>query len=359
MAQHIHSRSLIRRVPPLAVVLLVVVALALALAGCNRKTSNSGTGFSGTGNKTAALVSPQRSGDNGPVDNMLAGLKKAQALGYKTRFIEDTDPSSYLATLANLGRAHTDIVVVAFPQFASALTAVAPQYPHTRWVHLYADPYKPEIPNVVSLSFDTEAPAYLAGYLASTVSGSGTVGFIGGTAIPAANADFHAFAAGAKAGNRSVRVRGAFVGSYQDPVGAQRLAENMYADGAEVVLTLGGGSSLGVVKAAGEHSKLVITDGTDNASAAANVIGIASQNYGQALYLQLKAFAMHTWKPGTVTYGLPDITFLHAAPLFAHAGPPGEAEAVAKAFKHLEGPHGIQQQIIDGSIKVPFNTAGI
>ncbi|MFF0794855.1 BMP family ABC transporter substrate-binding protein [Streptomyces spiralis] len=335
-----------------AVRLLALFMTAVALvsvAGCKDRSEARA--------KTAVLVSPQRAGDNGPVDNMLAGLNRAKTeFGYHTKLIEATDPSSYQSTLTNLGRSQADIVMVAFPQFASALKAVAPKYPHTKWVHLYADPYKPKINNLVALRFDTYAPAYLSGYLAAEVSKRGTVGFIGGTAIPNTYADYHAYAAGARAARPGVKVKGAIVGSFQDAVAAERIAKSMYASGADVVLTLAGGSSAGVVTAAAEADALAITDGVPGPSGARTVIGIASQNYGQALYLQLKALSQHTWVAGKVEYGLPEnITFLHPNPQFATKAPTAQAAKVKDALLQVTK---VRQQIIDGTMKVPFDTRG-
>jgi basic membrane protein A len=326
------------------------VLSALALTGCGG--GGDGGTAPATSRKTVALVTPQKAGDNGPTDNLIAGLNTLKAAGYSTRFVAAPDPSSHESTLRSLAQAGTQVIAVSFSDFTQAVKAVAPQFPKTKFVHVYADPYEPTIPNVQTVAFDTRAPSYLAGALAATLSKTKTVGFIGGTAIPPLFADFHAFEAGAKATEPGITVKSAFVGSFGDPVKGQQIAQTMFNNKVDVVLAYAGGSSTGVVKAATQAGTHVIYDNAESPDTAASVIAVASQHYGDVMARSVKTIGDGTWKAGGITAGLADDgTFLNRAKQFKSS-----TVDLDGAFQTVEK---IKQQIIEGKIHVPFNTKAI
>ncbi|WP_168221364.1 BMP family ABC transporter substrate-binding protein [Actinomadura sp. WMMA1423] len=325
------------------------LASALALTGCG-----TGDQRGGGDEKSVALVTPQKAGDGGPTDNLIAGLNTLKAAGYTTRHVAAPDPSSHESTLRSLAQSGTPVIVVSFSDFTQVLKTVAPDFPKTRFVHIYSDPYKPEMPNVQTVSFDTQGPSYLAGVLAATVSKTGVVGFIGGTAIPSLNADYHAFEAGAKATRAGIAVKSAFVGSFGDPVKGQQIAQTMFNNKVDVVLAYAGGSSVGVVKAADQAKAFVIYDNAESAQTATSVIAVASQHYGATMAKRVLTIADGSWKPGGSEAGLADDgTFLERAKMFrAGAGAPDLDSAFQKVGE-------TKQKIIDGSVDVPVNTDNV
>lgn len=330
----------------------LLAATSSLLAACG------GEGNADEGKLSVTLVTPEKAGDGGPTDQMLDGLEQAaEEFDLDTRHIEATDPSTYESTLTNLGTAGTDVVIVAFTQFAESVSAVAPNFPDTQWIHLYADPYEPEIENVQSVGYDTNGPAYLAGVLAAEASKSGKVGFIGGTAIPQVNADFHAFEAGAKATDPAVDVTGVVVGSWTDTVKGQQVGDRMFSSGVDYVLAYGGGASLGVVKAAQQDGDAqVIYDGQVTDAVADVVPATATQQFGTTIYNQLQAVVDGTWEPGHVLAGLADEgTVLESSPAYADAAPPDAVRVRDEAFTVVEE---TKAQIIEGAVDVPSDTSG-
>ena len=340
-----------------------VLVSGLALAGCG-DVGGGGAATAGGASpaesaakpaKTVALVTPQKAGDGGPTDNLIAGLDKLKAGGYTTRFVAATDPSSGESTLRGLAQSGTSVIVVAFAEFIQPLKTVAAEFPGTKFIHVYADAYKPEIPNVQSISFDTQGPSYLAGVLAATVTKTKTVGFIGGTALPVLYADYHAYEAGAKATLPGVTVKSAFVGSWGDPVKGQQIAQTMFNNKVDVVLAYAGGSSLGVVKAADQAGAKVIYDNAESPETAKSVIAVASQHYGDTMAKNVQTIDSGSWKAGATVAGLADGgTFLDPAKQLASTG--DAAAEVGKAFEEVEG---VKKKIVEGSVDVPFNTDAI
>ncbi len=338
---------------PLAVLTTVAALCTALLTACSGAAGSTGSQDA----QSVALVTPERAGDGGPTDQMLAGLEQAKAeFGLETRHIEATDASTYESTLRNLGQAGLDVVIVAYTQFTEAVTAVAPEFPDTRWIHLYADPRDEELGNVQTISYDTGAPGFLAGVLAATASAGRTVGFVGGMASPQVNADYHAFVAGVEATDPKVRVLGAVVGSWSDPVKGQQVAQTLLGRGVDVILSYGGGSSVGVVKAAGQGKAVVVTDTMESDDSTDVVVGTAIQNYTVSVYKQLAAVRDGNWKPGHLVGDLSnDLTALSKSTRFRADGSTGAVVKLPTAWAAVDK---ARQGIIDKTISVPFDTTG-
>ena len=78
--------------------------------------------------------------------------------------------------------------------------------------------------NVIPLIFELEEGSYMAGVVASKMTKSGTIGMVGGVAIPPAEATFVGFEAGAMSVNPEVRVLVNWIGSWDDVAMAKEAA---------------------------------------------------------------------------------------------------------------------------------------
>ena len=75
-------------------------------------------------------------------------------------------------------------------------------------------------PNVIPLIFRLEEGAYIAGITAGMMTATGTVGMVGGVAIPPAEGTFVGFEAGARSVNPGVTVLVNWIGSWDDVASA-------------------------------------------------------------------------------------------------------------------------------------------
>ena len=91
-----------------------------------------------------ALVHTQAAGDNGPVDSMIAKLKQlASEKGFTYRAIYAQDPATYETIFRTLGDAGAAVVVSTFNEVAEPFKAVAPDFPDTKFIQLFADAFEP------------------------------------------------------------------------------------------------------------------------------------------------------------------------------------------------------------------------
>jgi len=149
-------------------------------------------------------------------------------------------------------RGANPIVVLGFAN-ASTLEKVAPEYPDTRFaiVDMVVD-----APNVKSIIYAEHEGSYLVGMLAGLASRSGTVGFVGGMAIPLIRKFACGYAQGVKAVNPDATViqnmTGTTGAAWNDPVKGGELTRTQIGQGADVVYAAAGATGLGVLQAAAD-----------------------------------------------------------------------------------------------------------
>ncbi|OCW56129.1 hypothetical protein AWJ14_12105 [Hoeflea olei] len=304
-----------------------------------------------------ALVHTQAAGDAGPVDSMIAKLNQfAQEHDMRARAIYAEDPSTYETIFTSLGEAGAAIVVSTFNEVAEPFKAVAPKFPDTKFIQLFADPFEPTMPNVMTVSYDYYLGCYLSGIFAARVSRSGKLGFIGGISIPPINADYNAFKAGALSVNPDLKVSVAFAGSFQDPAKGQEIATQMFSDGIDYIQTDAAATDFGIIAAAGENEGRVVStlDPAQFPLDPTSVISIVGLDFGTSLYNEATKALDAGWAGGHEATGLGTgvIDFI-PSPLFAEKGP----EEIRKlAEEALPAVNEARSKILDGSLTVPFDT---
>ena len=305
-----------------------------------------------------ALVHTQAAGDNGPVDSMIEKLKVlAGEKGFQYRAVYAQDPATYETVFRTLGDAGATIIISTFNEVAEPFKALAPSYPNTKWIQLFGDPFEPTIPNVVTVSYDYYLGCYLSGMFAAKVSKTGKIGYIGGISIPPLNADFNALKAGALAVNPKATVTAAFAGSFQDPAKGQEIATQMYNDGIDYIQTDSAATDAGIIAAANEKEGRMVSaiSPAQYKLGPKTVIALVALDFGQSLYNEVNKALGSDWKGGHEHTGLGTgvIDFI-ASPVFAEQGP---ADLIAKEKEVWADIEKTKKGILDGSVKVPFNTA--
>jgi basic membrane protein A len=304
-----------------------------------------------------ALVHTQAAGDSGPVDSMIAALKKlGEEKKMKTRAIYAQDPATFQSIFKSLGDAGASVIAATFNEVAEAMKALAPKYPGTKWIQIFGDPIEPPIPNYRTVAYNYYLGCYLSGYFAGKFTKSGKIGYIGGISIPPLNADLNAMKAGAAAANPNAEVKGAFAGSFQDPAKGHEIAAQMYGSGIEYIQTDSAATDGGIIQAANEGKDRYASAGARSQFKLGpkTVSTIVQLDFGLSLYRNVNDALSPGFKGGHYETGLNDgvIDFV-ASDLFEKDGPP---EAVAKLKSIWPEIEKLKKDIIAGTLKVPFNT---
>ena len=143
-------------------------------------------------------------------------------------------------------------------------------------------------PSVSALLFSLEEGAYLAGIAAGGTTKSGTVGMVGGVAIPPLVATFDAFEAGVKAVRPDAKVLRAYIGNWDDVSAAKEAAVAQLRQGADVVIHNTDAAGFGVFQAvreataAGDTAWAIGMNGDQNSIAPEVTLGSAVIRIPQA-----------------------------------------------------------------------------
>ncbi len=237
---------------------------------------------------------------------------------------------------------HNPIVMTGFA-FAGALSAVAPDYPDTKFaiIDMVVDE-----PNVRSVVFKEHEGSYLVGLIAGRTTKSNVVGFVGGMDIPLIRRFACGYVQGVKAANPDIRVIQNMTGNepsaWNDPVKGAELTKAQVAEGADVVYHAAGGTGVGVLQAA--HDAGIFGIGVD-----------ANQNYlhpGSVLTSMVKRVGLAVQdafssgpdlSTGIVPLGLAEDGVGYALDEHNEALLSDELKAEVES---------VRQQIIDGEISV-------
>ena len=146
------------------------------------------------------------------------------------------------------------VVAPGFLQY-DAITSVSQEFPDTNFLLIDAAPATAEeatqYPNVQFVLFKEHEGSYLVGYLAGTMTQTGTVGFVGGMDIPLIRAFDLGYQEGVKAACPDCKVVSNYVGStpaaWNDPARARELATTQQAQGADIIYAAAGASGNGVI----------------------------------------------------------------------------------------------------------------
>jgi basic membrane protein A len=258
-----------------------------------------------------ALVTPQRTGDLGPVDAMVAGMEQGAAdFNYETNVVEVVQ-GEYTEAVRALASSGTDLIIAAFPPMIDAVVEIAPQFPDQHFSLIIGE--TPDvIPNVMSFwELGLEA-CFLVGALAGLYTSSGVVGAVIATRNPEQDRFIAGYQQGVRATNENAQFIFNVVGGenpFEDPATAKRLAMVLHEQGADVVMGSGGQSIQGVHEAAAESNGAFVSTGLDPDQCLrrpASTLATARIYEGNMVLRAMEAKRNGTWEPGNYLLGIND-----------------------------------------------------
>lgn len=287
--------------------LLIAGAVALgvtALTGCDK-------GEDGSGEvdqiRVGLVLSVGGLGDKSFNDSAYRGLLRAQEeLGIKPLYGQPeqmAEDEKYLRQYAAQG---LDLVIAVGFLMKDALEQVSTEFPDSRFAIIDAAVEKP---NVASLVFSEHEGSFLVGAIAGLVTGTGTVGFIGGMDIPLIHKFAVGYAEGAEYVNPEVDVLVAYAGSgpeaFHDPVKGKSLALSQFSRGADVIFQAAGSTGNGVIDAAVERDLYAIgVDANQNYMAPGNVLTSMVKRVDVAVYEIIREVVEKRFSGEIHVYGL-------------------------------------------------------
>ncbi|WP_087002060.1 BMP family protein [Gulosibacter sp. 10] len=231
-----------------------ISALALSACGSAPDAENPAAGGDGADNSdfTACMVSDEGGFDDKSFNELAhAGLDRAEEeLGVSVLEAESTSPDDFGPNLQTMVDQGCNIIVPVGFMLADATQEIADANPETHFAIVDVDYLQGD--NILQINYDTAQAAFLAGYAAAGYSESGTVATYGGGNIPSVTIFMDGFADGVEYYNEQkgedVQVigwnvesqAGEFVGNFTDNTKALQITEGFLAQGADVILPVGG-----------------------------------------------------------------------------------------------------------------------
>ncbi len=273
-------------------------------------------------------------------------LRAKDELGVDVRYLESTQAADYEVNLETFASSDVDLILGIGFLMSDIIKSEAERYPENKY-SIVDSSYGDDTPsNVVGLLFKDQQSSFLVGYIAGKVTKTNKIGFVGGIKFAITERFELGYIAGAKYANPDVEVFSVFAESFTDTAKGKAVATQMYSDGADIVFHAAGGLGDGVIEAAREQGLWAIgVDKDQNSLAPDNVLTSAVKRVDNAVYEVIKDLQNGQFKGGvTQTYGL------------AEKGV-GIAETSSKNVPAdvLEEVKGIEQDLIDGTIELPYD----
>ena len=345
----------------LAVMLAAVMVVGL-VAGCGKKNEPAaadGKEDGGEKQLKVALVVNQKFGDKASIDDLAKGADQAaEDFGVEIKKLESAEASKFEEDVRAMSKAGYDLIVTTYGYMTDATKLVSKEYPDTKYAAIFqtindgSDKYE----NVWDTEFHGEGAFYLGGYIAGKLTKANHVGFVVGAEEPTPNAEGNGFMMGVKAANPDATVEFSYVGSYEDPAKAKEVTSAMISKGCDVIQTDSGASNAGVVEACKEAGILCAGEISDYYDTYDGFYGIEGIGFGDTVYKAIEMLQNGEYPGGE--HGIRDLTnggyFMDWDSFNRFADSNDEYKDVMKAA--IEEAQKLEEQIKDGSLKVPFNT---
>jgi basic membrane protein A and related proteins len=222
--------------------------------------------------------------DKGFNQTALKGQTDAETqFGIQTAKVESTGDEQYADNINQMVQQNCNIITTVGFLLGDATEAAAKKNPDIDFAIVdYA--YEKPAPNLKGLTYSTDEPSYLAGYLAAGMTKSGIIGTFGGLPIPTVTIFMEGFRQGVEKYNedngKNVKLLGwdgkdgSFTEDFEDKTKGQSVGEQLIGQGADILFPVAGPAGLGGLQAAKDAGATAIWVDTD---------GFVSTEYGDIL----------------------------------------------------------------------------
>lgn len=250
-----------------------------------------------------ALLTPGPTSDQAWNGGAYAGLQRIKdSTGALVSHIQTKTPAEFDENFRLYGEQGYSLVFGHGFEYQDAAQRVAPEYPKTIYVTTSGNKTGA---NLAGLEFAFEDGAYLAGIVAGATTKTGTIGAIGGQEIPPVRRSFHAFEAGARSINPTVKVITSYVGNWDDASAGKEQALAQIGRGADVIFQNADAAGLGIFQAARESKgvRLFGANSDQNALAPEVVLGSVVIDLTLAFLLVAREVKAGTFTPRVISLG--------------------------------------------------------
>ena len=215
-------------------------------------------------------------------------LEAQKELGVEVSYLEAESVADYTQNIETAIDQDNDLIVGVGFQVGDAIKEAALDYPEKQFVSI--DSSYDKIPNNLRpITFNEEQAGYTVGLIASQMTKTGVVGFVGGMDIPSCSNFSVGFEKAIKEVNKDIKILKQFTNSFTDSAKGKIVAEQMISQDADILFMACGGGNNGVLEAVREKDiKAIGVDMPSNYLAPEHIITSALKNVGEGLKLTIK-----------------------------------------------------------------------
>ena len=180
-------------------------------------------------------------------------LRGKDKYGVEVNYIESKSESEYLANIETAIDDEADLIIGVGFKLTDTIEEASKNYPNQKFAII--DGNYEEIPsNVQSILFNEEEAGYCVGLIASKMTKTDKVGFVGGMEIPSVTGFKDGFERALKEENPNIKLLTQYANSFTDGAKGKAIAQQMIKDNADIIFTAGGGVNNGAWEACVEAS---------------------------------------------------------------------------------------------------------
>ena len=277
--------------------LLLVGALSIGVVGCN----STNTSLNKDNIKVCVVLDEGGANDQSFNQSAIEGLYRAKDnYDIEVSYIESKSEAEYFQNVETAVDQENDLVVAVGYKFTEEIEEASKVYPDQKFAIIDGS-YENTPSNVTSILFNEQEAGYCVGLVASQMTETNKIAFLGGYDIPSVTGFMDGFIVGAKEGNENIEIKSQFANSFTDSAKGKAMAQQLIKDNYDIIFSAGGGINNGVWEACVENNKMAIGVDMPSSQYSPAIITSALKNVGTGLELTIKDLIDDNFKGGTKT----------------------------------------------------------
>ena len=205
----------------------------------------------------------------------------------EVNYIESETESDYFSNIETVIDNDPDLIIGVGYKLTDAIKEASKIYPNQKFAIIDGD-FKAIPSNVVNMTFNEKEAGYVVGLIASKMTKSNKVAFVGGYDIPSVSNFYKGYEKAIKEVNPSIKVLCQYANSFTDASKGKTIAQKLIKDDYDIIFTAGGGVNNGVWEACVENGKKSIGVDIKSSSFSKSIITSALKNVGTGVELVIK-----------------------------------------------------------------------
>lgn len=280
-----------------------VILSASMLVGCGNKSSD---GATNDVIKVGMVADTGGINDESFNQSAWEGLQQAKEdFNIEIKVIESKQASEYISNIESLVDEGMDLVIGVGNTMKEDIETEAKNYPDQKFA-IIDETYDTIPENVTPILFKENEATFLTGLIAGKMTKTNQVGFIGGMENSVISRFEYGFRYGVKEANKDAKVNVQYAGTFSDAAKGKSIANQMYGNGNDIILSAAGGTGMGAIESAKENNKYAIGVDKDQSNLAPdNVLTSALKKVNVGVYDTVKDLVNGSLKGGEAkVYGL-------------------------------------------------------